>query len=246
MFRIDADRVWRALGADSGIETHRGEQHEGYWGLRLCSAAADTTVSNWHKGRFFKGGNATIGWVTASDSPSDTNSKALQIVVPDSSSFAGLYSNASLNKVLTVQRQRNLSFEFSESNPDAISTRISVQFQNGDIAYLDSHYCNNPIPVSGGTWGRADFTGQLATNGRTCGFYATTGTDFLFYAATAEQSAWAVFAAAHPDEVVTQRYLVADGGGVGTFLFDRVSLGVGDMYTKGNLVAVSCTSEASC
>ena len=60
----------------------------GLMAVLASSAAADTTVSNWHKGRFFRGGNATIGWVTASDSPSDTNSKALQIVVPDSSSFA--------------------------------------------------------------------------------------------------------------------------------------------------------------
>ena len=54
-----------------------------------------------------------------------------------------------------------------------------------------------------------------------------------------------VYAAANPNQVVISRYLVVDYG-PGTYLFDRISLGVGKMYTSGNFEAQACTTEASC
>jgi hypothetical protein len=214
--------------------------------LAFAASSAFATLGSYQKGRFQVGGVATEKWVTTSDSPSDPNSRALQITTPspDGVSYAAFFSTASTHKVLTVQNQYNLSFEFAEANPDFVDQRISVQFQNGDVAYLDVRYCNNLIAVSGGTWGRADFTGQDAINGASCGFYVT-GATGGFYAATATQSAWDVYAAANPNQVVVQRYLVVDFG-PGTYLFDRISLGVGKMYTQGNFTAQACTTEASC
>lgn len=219
-----------------------------------ASALADSSVTPWQKGVFFKSGAATAVWVGGTDSPSDANTRSLQIVVPADGAdgcqnatgpnycYAGFYSKASINKVLPVGSQRNLSFEFSASNPANATSRISVQFNNGDVAYLDPITCTHDIAVSGGRWKRADFTGftsdcSFTVSGETAGLYAADGS----------RSAWQVYAQAHPEQSVTQRYLVVDASvGGGVYRFDRISLGVGKMYTTSPTLAVNCTTEASC
>jgi hypothetical protein len=218
------------------------------------SALADTSVTPWQKGQIFKEGAASATWVNVPDSPSDTNKRAFQVVIPADGAngcenvtgpnycYAGFYSKASIGQVLPVARQKNLSFEFSASNPTNASSRISVQFNNGDVAYLDPVTCTHDIAVSGGAWKRADFTGfksdcSFTVSGDTAGLYAADGT----------KSAWQVYAETHPDQSVVQRYLVVDASAAGgIYRFDRISLGVGKMYTTSPTVAMSCTSESSC
>ena len=117
--------------------------------------------------------------------------------------------------------------------------RISVEFQNGDIAYLSAFYCNHPMAATGNTWARADFT-RFHDN---CSFFVTGATGGQ-YSAEAGKSAWRVYTDAHPDQVVEQAYLVGDETGV--YRIDRLSLGAGVMYTSGNRVGKRCTTEASC
>jgi hypothetical protein len=217
------------------------------------SALADSSVTAWQKGQIFKEGAASATWVNVPDSPSDSNKRAFQVVVPGDGMngcaypagpycYAGFYSKASINQVLGVSAQRNLSFEFSASNPTNATSRISVQFNNGDVAYLDPVTCTHDIAASGGAWKRADFTGftsdcSFTVSGETAGLYAADGT----------KSAWGVYAAAHPGQSVIQRYLVVDASTAGgVYRFDRISLGVGKMYTTSPTVAVNCTSESSC
>jgi hypothetical protein len=219
-----------------------------------ASAFADSSVTPWHKGLMFKSGAATAVWVSGPDSPSDTNKRALQIVIPADGAdgcqnitgpnycYAGFYSKASMNKVLDVAAQRNLSFEFSASNPTNITSRFSVHFNNGDIAYLDPITCTKDIATSGGAWKRADFTGFKSD----CSFNVS-GTTGGVYAADGTRSAWQVYADANPDQSVIQRYLVVDSSAAGgVYRFDRISLGVGKMYTTSPTLAVNCTSESSC
>jgi hypothetical protein len=128
----------------------------------------------------------------------------------------------------------NLSWEYAASNPVTASERMNVFFSNGDVAFLDSSLCNKPIASSGGTWLRADFTGftsgcSFSVVGETAGTYSATGTE----------SAWHAYATQWPDQVVTIRHLLVDSGaapveGKARYLFDRISLSVGKMYTHGD------------
>jgi hypothetical protein len=219
-----------------------------------ASALADSAVTAWQKGLTERAGAATIAWVAGPDSPSDANKRALQVVIPANGvdgcqnvtgpnyCYAAFYSKGSINQVLGVSAQKNLSFEFAASNPANATSRMSVQFNNGDVAYLDPAYCTHDIAVSGGSWKRADFTGFKSD----CAFYVSGETAGL-YAADGTRSAWQVYAQTHPDQAVVSRYLVVDAsepGGV--YRFDRISLGVGKMYTTSSTLAVSCTSESTC
>jgi len=217
-------------------------------GITAAVAAADTSVGDNQKLRYEGGG--THAWVNHSDSPNDSNNKALHItatVTPaanpegcDPCDYVAAYSRRSLNIRKPAGDVKNLSFEFDESSHvGAGAPRISVQFQNGDVAYLSAFYCNQPLAVTGGAWGRADFTGDKTD----CGFYVT-GDTGGFYAADGTNSAWKVYVTAHPDQVVESAYLVADE--TGDYYIDRLSLGAGKMYTQSNTTAKSCTGEASC
>jgi hypothetical protein len=132
---------------------------------------------------------------------------------------------------------KNLSFEFKATGyVGAGSPRISVEFQNGDVAYLSASYCNHTI---GSDWSRADFT-RFKTN---CSFFVS-GETAGQYVADGSSSAWRVYTDANPDQIVEQAYLVGDEAGVSRI--DRLSLGAGAMYTAGNRVGKVCTTEASC
>jgi hypothetical protein len=188
-------------------------------------------------------GTTFTGWTAAEgDSPLDTNSKAYVFdVAPGGCGL--LYSRkASVTGLnTTVGNVHNLSFDFKESaHLGAGAPRISVQFANGDIGYLAASYCNQPLAVSGGTWGRADFTGSTLSNSAPCELQVT-GTTGGNYDSTTTQSAWDVYAAAHPSQVVSTTYLVGDEEG--HYVIDRLTLGAGFMYDKSNTVGVSCQQD---
>jgi hypothetical protein len=226
--------------------------------LSFASTAAAAPVGPFQKMRFETSNGSRLLWVTTlNDSSTDANHRALKLVLfpnaPGCSdqnlpacSFGRVFSRASNNRRTPVGEQMNLSWEYAASNPVTASERINVFFSNGDVAFLDSSLCNKPIASSGGTWLRADFTGfktgcSFGVAGDTAGTYAADGT----------RSAWQVYAEAWPDQVVTIRHLLVDSGaapaeGRSRYLFDRISLGAGKMYTRGRSVAVSCPTENSC
>ena len=114
--------------------------------------------------------------------------------------------------------------------------RISVEFQNGDIAYLSAFYCNHSI---GDDWGRADFTrfkndcsifvgcdGRPVRGRRHAGRRGTstpTPTPIRWWSRRTSS--------------VTRP---------GRTRIDRLSLGAEVMYTNGNKVGTLCPTEASC
>lgn len=226
--------------------------------LVFATTASAAIVGHYQRMRFERSNGATFGWVTTSkDSPTDANHRALKLVLKPNApgcsdenlqacSYGRAFSTASSTKRMLVGDQRNLSWEYAAANPVTASERMNVFFSNGDVAFLDSSLCNKPIASSGGTWLRSDFTGfktgcSFSVAGETAGVYAADGT----------HSAWAVYAAAWPDQVVTIRHLLVDSGaapatGTSTYYFDRISLGAGKMYTRAANRAVSCPTEAFC
>jgi hypothetical protein len=233
--------------------------------VSAVSASADTTVTNWQKLRIQvdpsqSGCNATAGssagWVTGTDSPLDSNSRFLSIHVGSPTGCVVLYSNASVNKNLPAANQKNLSYEFRGPINGLGEFYMGVQFNNGDIAFLDPYNCHHDIATAP-TWQRSDFTGFTTdcsfnvdgpnTDGgfedAGCLTPALPGDTTRYFCADGTHSAWANYVAANSNTNVIQRYMVFS---FDDWAVDRISLGVGKMYTKGNGVAVSCTSEASC
>jgi hypothetical protein len=202
----------------------------------VATAAASALPAN--QTLQFGGSGSHVWSATGGDSPHDTDSKSLRLHVGDPSTggYSFAYSTRSLHLAKDAEAMTNLSFEYKETTHlGAGAPRISVEFQNGDIAYLSASYCNHTI---GSDWGRADFT-RFKTN---CSFYDSTSTQ---YVADGTRSAWRVYTDAHPDQIVEQAYLVADEPG--WYRIDRLSLGAGAMYTAGNTVGKVCTTdEASC
>ena len=185
----------------------------------------------------FQGAGSHVWNVKGGDSPHDTNTKALRLHVGDPSAggYVVAYSKRSIHIATDAEAVKNLSFEFKATGyVGAGSPRISVEFQNGDVAYLSASYCNHTI---GSDWSRADFT-RFKTD---CSIWVAG----VQYEADGTRSAWRVYTDANPDQMVEQAYLVGDE--TGTSRIDRLSLGAGAMYTAGNTVGKVCTTnEASC
>ncbi len=207
----------------------------------VATASADVLLPVNQTLRFEGAGGHGWNSVTG-DSPHDANKQALRMKVGDPSAgeYVAAYSKRSLNIATDAEAVRNLSFEFkTTSYVGAGAPRISVQFQNGDVAYLSAFYCNHPMAITGNEWARADFT-RFHDN---CSFFVTGETGGQ-YSADGSRSAWRVYTEAHPDQIVEQAYLVGDE--TGGYRIDRLSLGAGAMYTSGNRVGKRCTTEASC
>ena len=159
-----------------------------------------------------------------------------------------------------VGQVRNLSFDYTTSGDiPPRSPRIEIVFTNGDYAFLAAPYCGNPIAVSDGQWSRADFTGQRAVNGKTCGLWVNFGQSWSFVSATATKSAWKVFAGANPDLVVQQAGWVYGGddtaglpgppgeccdGEIGSVVMDRLAIH-DHMWLAPNVVR-HCPDETTC
>jgi hypothetical protein len=187
----------------------------------------------------FQGAGTHVWNDKGGDSPHDTNTNALRLHVGDPSAggYVVAYSKRSIHIATDAEAVRNLSFEFKATGyVGAGSPRISVEFQNGDVAYLSAFYCNHTI---GSDWSRADFT-RFKTN---CSFFVS-GETAGQYVADGSRSAWRVYTDANPDQIVEQAYLVGDE--TGTSRIDRLSLGAGVMYTNGNKVGTFCPTEAAC
>src|SRR6478735_6382950 len=208
--------------------------------LVFATTAAAAVVGNFQRMRFETSNGATLGWVTTTnDSSTDANHRALRLVLRPNApgcsdqnlgacSFGRAFSRASNTRRTLVTNQTNLSWEYAAANPVTASERMNVFFS------------------SGGTWLRSDFTGfktgcSFSVVGDTAGTYAADGT----------HSAWAVYAALFPEQVVTIRHLLVDSGaapatGHSTYYFDRISLGAGKMYTRSVGRAVNCPTESVC
>lgn len=188
---------------------------------------------------------SSIKWkAVKSDSPIDNNSRALAVNVCAGTStgndYALAYTRHSLNIDQNVGDVQNLSYDFKTDLVGAGAPRISVQFNNGDVAYLTASTCKNPIAVSGGSWSRADFTGAR----NNCSFDVT-GITGGTYTADGTSSAWDVYAAAHPDQFVNQAYLVFDEAG--KYRLDRIALGTDLLYNYSSTRAFACLgSENRC
>jgi hypothetical protein len=176
---------------------------------------------------------STIAWQKVNkDSPLDTNSRALvtHVCVGD---YTDAYTKRSLNINQNVADVKNLSYDFRTNGIGAGAPRISVLFANGDVAYLAASTCSNTLAASGGVWSRADFTGAVDN----CAFNVT-GTTGGLYQADGTSSAWDVYAALHPSQVVHSDFVVFDEPG--DYMLDRISLGTTKMYNTSALRAVSC------
>jgi hypothetical protein len=182
---------------------------------------------------------STIGFKgVASDSPIDTNSRAFVTHVCNGD-YTDAYTNKSIALSKPVADVKNLSWDERADTTGAGAPRISVIFVNGDVAYLASSTCSRPFAVDS-SWARADFTGgkhdcSFTVSGDTAGTYAADGTN----------SAWAVYAAANPDQVVIETFLIFDEPG--DYTLDRIALGTNHLYNFRSTYAVPCQgSESIC
>lgn len=210
-------------------------------------AGAETTLSAGNVLRVHKcdAADTVTGWTSSEgDSPLDTNTKAFVFDVATGGADGNcvfLQSRKSVNLTRGIAQMHNLSFDFKESaHVGAGAPRISVVFDNGLVAYLAAFYCNQPLAASSGTWGRADFTGSTTTNSAPCTIWDSNGQSFT---STATQSAWQVYAAAHPGLTVNQVLLVGDE--TGHYAIDRLTLGTGWMYDRSRFTGKYCGQNES-
>jgi hypothetical protein len=202
--------------------------------LAVIGSAAAALPSN--QVLSYEGGGSHVWNNDGGDSPLDANAKSLRLHVgdPAAGEYVAVFSQRSLHIDKDAESVKNLSFDFKAStHVGAGAPRISVEFQNGDIAYLSAFYSNHPI---GDGWARADFT-RFVTD-------SSMFVSGVEYKADGTRSAWKVYTDAHPDQIVKRAYLVADESG--NYRIDRLSLGAGVMYGNGNKVATLCPTEATC
>ena len=180
----------------------------------------------------------------SADSPLDTGRARLKLAVAEQTGNDYVVARAEHTGIVGkgVARVRNLSFDVLTSTyVGAGSPRISVEVDttgDGDAdvyAYLAAFHCTEAIP--GSNWARADFTGRISAG---CDLYASDQAGP--YASTGTQSAWAVFAAAHPGATVIDAYVVADE--VGQSYIDNLAFQRHVFTGKGRMA--ECTTEASC
>lgn len=195
----------------------------------------------------FASGTATVSWQKIADSPLDTDGRALVGTLPDNviTTYVNAYSQASMHINRPAWSMKNLSYDFQADKTAGGDPRISVIFTNGDVAYLNAQYCNQPLAASSFTWSRADFTGSTTTNSAPCSFMDSHG---VTYASTATTSAWHAYVTAHPGQVVAQTVFVLDypPDTGGSYAVDRISLGTGWMYHAYSNHADKCPTEAAC
>ena len=214
-------------------------------GSLMAGAAGPVKVNAYNQMRFDQIGGSTASWQTSSPSdPLDTNTRAIVTVVTPGN-YADAYTRASLHINKAVGQVKNLSYDFQADKTAGGDPRISVIFANGDVAYLNAQFCNQPLAASSYTWSRADFTGSTTTNSAPCSFMDNHGAT---YASTATTSAWQAYVSAHPGQIVVQTVFVLDypPNTGGSYAVDRISLGTGWMYHAYSNHADKCPTEAAC
>jgi hypothetical protein len=229
--------------------------------ILMCAVALPANAANKARLKFSKvtvgAGTASVGWETnAADSPADgPNGQRIKLTV----AYNGVYPTdyaydlAFANKTgistagVSVANIRNLSFDFMNDSPGtgyegAGSPRISVGVDlTGGSAidvylYLSAVYCDVPFSSPDDDWSRADFTGETALNA--CTIWDNVGS----YSSNGTQSAWAVYAAAHPAGIVRTAYVVMDE--TGTAYLDRLAF-QNHMFSTKKTIA-NCPLESSC
>lgn len=202
--------------------------------LAVIGSAAAALPSN--QVLSYEGGGSHVWNNDGGDSPLDANAKSLRLHVgdPNAGDYVTVYSQRSLHIDKDAESVKNLSFDFKAStHVGAGAPRISVEFQNGEVAFLSASYSNHSI---GDGWVRADFT-RFVTD-------SSIFVSGVEYEADGTRSAWKVYTDAHPDQIVRRAYLVADESG--NYRIDRLSLGAEVMYGNGNKVGTLCPTEATC
>jgi hypothetical protein len=240
--------------------------------LSLMGTSASAHTGRQYRLRFFYGDAGTIRWQGGrddtgaffDDSPLDSNHSRLNIhVVNDGDTsptcdpndpvttncnydYAGAYANGTGLPGQLLGNVRNLSFDYLLVNGTGSGVGIRVPIdENGDgawdsFAFVDTRGCSEAIP--GSDWRRLDVTG--ITTAGACTLYAD-----VAYTSDGVNSAWDLFAAAHPTWKVatdTPAFLILDEEG--TVLVDRVAF-QNHMFVKygsGPGAIKHCPMESSC
>ena len=183
-------------------------------------------------------------WQSVQDSPLDSNSRAFvarlpRLPGPDVHVFVGTLNSLDLD--VPVTKVKNVSFDVDAGRRIADESPLMLLvFDNNDLALLPASTCRAPIAAGTSDWVRADFTGartgcSFEVRGDTRGTYAADGT----------RSALAVYAAAHPERVITSSYLTFTQ--VGNYAVDRIAFGTDLLYNYGPARAYRCNgSESRC
>ncbi len=197
-------------------------------------------------------GNAEIGWAIGPDSPLDKGRSALNMAIngpTDGINYTNAYNNKWLTKddggltKVPIGSIRNLSFDFLNTAGGGYvaggAPRISIVFTNGPTAFLQAGDCDNVISGSGGTWSRADFTGQTAIG---CRIYSAG----QYYASDGTHSAWYTFVAAHPGLYADYGVVVQDESDSGPMRarIDRIAMR--NYMQESATRVVKCPLESSC
>jgi len=172
------------------------------------------------------------------DSPLDRGDKALRVQLPagtpDGNYYSLFYTDRSTDRDIAASKVHNLSFDRKAASAvGGGAPRISVEFLNGDIAYLSAEYCSRTLTLDP-RWTRSDFTRAKSD----CGFYVT-GDTGGYYAADGTNTAWQNYVAANPNQRVTSDYVVMDVGDA-TYWLDHIALGTKFAYTSGDNKGVRC------
>ncbi len=191
--------------------------------------------------------DSLAGWVTGSDSPSDSNSRLFHTNVGTGGGCVLLFSNASFNRHVAVGNQKNISIQLTSGSVSLglnyMVAEVSTDGNNStteDTLFLDPADCNHPVGSST-TWVRADFTGFTGDDSCTI---VVDSPETARFSSDATHSAFQNYAIAHPGALVIHKYVVIAKSGDSRF--DRIALGAGKMYDNDSSHAVSCTTEASC
>jgi hypothetical protein len=191
--------------------------------------------------------DSIAGWVTGTDSPSDSNHRLFHTDVGTPVGCVVLFSNASANRHVAAENQKNISIQLTSASVSLglnyMVAEISTDGNNSTtehILFLDPADCNHPVGSST-TWVRADFTGYKGDD--TCTIVEDSP-PLTTYSSDATHSAFQNFAIANPEAVVVSKYVVIAKSGDSRF--DRIALGAGKMYDKDSFHAVNCTNEGSC
>lgn len=225
--------VFSALGVGTALAEGDGAKADRYNQLRMAAYTYNAETQEYDVSTC-----SSIQWkAVKADSPIDTNHRALVVNICEGD-FAEAYTRASLNIDTPVGDIQNLSYDFRTDLVGGGAPRISVIFKNGDVAYLTASTCSSPLAASGGSWSRADFTGDVtdcsfSVSGETAGTYSANGT----------MSAWDVYAATHPNQEVSYAFLVFDEAG--KYRLDRIALGTDYLYNYSADMAYSCNGRES-
>ena len=223
------------------------------------TGTASAHVGQGSRLRFFFGDTGSVAWQSGTDntgafvndSPLDENHARLKLNVPSQTGndYAGAFANGTGLGHRRVADVRNLSFDFLLGPDDTgggVRFSIPIDENNDGVqeAFLFAAARDCAEPILDSDWQRADFTGRTSVG---CTIYYEKGV----YTSTGTQSAWGVFAAAHPTYRIARQseqvaLVVLDEAG--TVFLDRIAM-QRHMFVKagfGENAITHCPTEVSC